>query len=243
MAERGTLLVVDAGAERLDDLCGRLRDLGYRALRAKTVDEGLGALADPRFAVGAVLAPPDLPAYDLERTLRAFRLSEPDAPLPLLAVGPEPECDVRDRLRSAGVEWALWRPIHDHTLRFQVNRALAGDPARANARRWERVPTPWSVSIGVGAREKPGSVYSLSAQGAYLETDRPSLPSAIVHVALPLPGGEIRVTGSVVMTNVPGNLSRRTLPVGMGVRFAGHAGAAKEALREWVLERAAALLI
>ena len=243
MVQRRTLLLVDAGAETLEDLSSRLRSLGHRVVRAKTVDAGLAALADVRFEIGAVMVPPDLPALDLERALLAFRRAEPNAQMPLLAVGPRPDADHRSRLRRAGVAWALWRPIDDSTLRFQANRALADSGPVRRPRRAQRVPVNWPVRIGVGQRNKSGLVYSLSARGAFLSTERPSMPRSLVHVALPLPQGDVRVTGSVVMTNVPGNLTKRNLPLGMGVRFTGHSEATEDALLAYVQERTDSLLV
>lgn len=238
-----TLLLVDAGGEPLEDLSARLRGMGRRAVRAKTMDEGLRVISDARFAVGAVLVPPDLPAFDLERALHAFRRAEPDAPLPLIAVGRPPDPDARARLRRAGVEWALWRPVDDNTLRFQVNRALAGPRIGTAGRRAERVPTNWPVGISVGRRVKAGSVYSLSARGAFLSTERPSMPRTLVHVTLPLPGGDVRVAGDVVMTNVPGNLAKQGLPPGMGVRFTGQTDEVEEAILAYTRGRAETLRV
>ena len=236
MPEGHTVLLVDAGSDSMEDLCSRLRGMGYRALRAKSVEEGLTALGDARFAIGAVLVPPDLPTLDLERALHAFRAGRPDAALPLVIAGRRPDADPRDRMRRAGLEWALWRPIDDHTLRFQVNRALAG-AAAAHGRRAERVPTNWPVAVRIGSREKPAKLYSLSAFGAFLVTPRPSMPRSLVHVAVPLPAGDLRVASHVVMTNVPGNLEKRNLPIGMGVRFTGHTEEIEAALRAFAEER------
>jgi len=46
-----------------------------------------------------------------------------------------------------------------------------------------------------------------------------------------LPSGDRRISGEVVMTNVPGNLVRGNLPVGMGVRFTGHDRETERVLR------------
>lgn len=238
-----TVLLVDAGADPMEDLAARLRALGYRTVRAKSVEEGLSVLSDPRFVVGSALIPPDLPALDLERALHAFRSAQPDAVLPLLAVGRRPDADHRARMRRAGVEWALWRPIDDHTLRFQVNRALAGGGPAVSNRRSPRVPASWPVKLTIGTREKPAKLYALSATGAFLATPRPSMPRALLYLSVPLPAGDIRVGGRVVMTNVPGNLARANLPIGMAVRFTGHPPETERLLASWVEERAEALRV
>ena len=43
--------------------------------------------------------------------------------------------------------------------------------------------------------------------------------TAQIEVELQLPEGSISVRGEVVFSNVPGNLQRPNLPMGMGVRF------------------------
>ncbi|MFB0977445.1 MAG: hypothetical protein QMC73_07250, partial [Myxococcota bacterium] len=63
--------------------------------------------------------------------------------------------------------------------------------------------------------------YSLSAAGAYLKTPRPSMSGAQIKVAFPLPGGKVSASCQVLYTNVPGNLSKGLLPMGMAVQFLG----------------------
>jgi hypothetical protein len=60
---------------------------------------------------------------------------------------------------------------------------------------------------------------------------------------LPLPSCDLRLSGEVVMTNVPGNLVRGNLPVGMGVRFTGHSRKVEKSLLAFTEERARALLV
>jgi len=243
MSERRTVLVVDAGGHSLEPAAQRLRLLGIPALRAKTGGEARAALADARAAIGAVMIPPDPPTLDLPRALRALSTTPDGVQRVLLACGPRPDPTTRTRLREAGVRLALWEPFDDAVLRFQVNRALADDPAAGVTRRAERVPTSWPVEVRLGARSRPARLYSLSARGAFLETAGPSLRRALVHVTLPLPGADLRVAGEVVSTNVPGNLRRRNLPIGMGIRFLGLSADAERALRDYTAERADQLLV
>jgi hypothetical protein len=63
------------------------------------------------------------------------------------------------------------------------------------------------------------------------------MPRSLVHVAVPLPSGDLRISSHVVMTNVPGNLEKRNLPIGMGVRFTGHGEDVDTALRAFSEER------
>jgi CheY-like chemotaxis protein len=233
-----TVLVVDAGGHPLEPVAQRLRLLGIAALRAKTAAEAHTALADPRAAIGAVLIPPDPPALDLPRALRALTKAPDGGVLPLLVCGPRPEPEARARLREAGAELALWEPLDDHTLRFQVNRALAGPKTIDGRRRTVRAPADWPVSIRTGARKKDGRLYSVSATGAFVAIDQPSVVRAEIGLDLVLPGmGRLAVSGRVAMTNVPGNLARRTLPYGMGVQFEQLSEAASVALLVYSQDR------
>jgi len=237
--DRRTLLLVDAGPSSMEALSLRLRQMDFHVVRAKTADRALESLADARYRVGVVVIPPDLPVLDLERSLRAFRSVEPDRVpvLPIVVFGERPNADQRGRLRRAGVDYGLWTPIEDNTLRFQINRALAGGGPAVSGRRAPRVPTNWPVSVLAGGREKPAKVYSISACGAYLATPRPSMPKALVHLTLPLPDGDLRVAGEVMATNVPGNLVKRNLPIGMAVRWRGLDATAQGRIQSFVRER------
>ncbi|MCP3984620.1 MAG: hypothetical protein GY723_09520 [bacterium] len=237
--ERRTLLLVDSGSQCMEALSLRLRQMDFHVVRPKTTDQALEALCDSRFQVGCVVIPPDLPVVDLERSLRAFRSAEPDRvpPLPIAAFGDRPGADQRGRLRRAGVDYGLWNPIDDNTLRFQMNRSLSGGGPMVSNRRAARVPTNWPVEITAGGREKPAKLYSISAQGAYLATPRPSMPRAIVHLTLPMPDGDVRVSAEVVATNVPGNLVKKNLPIGMAVRWSGLDDQSEEQIRGFVEDR------
>jgi len=243
MSSRRTVLVVDAGGHPLEPAAQRLRLLGIPALRAKTGGEARAALSDARAAVGAVLIPPDPPTMDLARALRALSTTPEGEQLALLVCGPRPDVGARARLRDAGAKLALWEPLDDSALRFQVNRAFAAGYVQPQSRRAERVPTSWPVEVRIGARVRPAQLYSLSARGAFLATAGPALRRTLVHVTLPLPGQDLRVAGEVVLTNVPGNLRKRNLPIGMGVRFLGLSGEAERALMGYTTERADQLLV
>src|SRR5262245_10378615 len=115
MSPPRSVLVVDAGGHPLEPVAQRLRLLGIPALRAKTAGEARAALAEPRAAIGAVLIPPDPPALDPSRALRALSRSPDGSALPLLVSGPRPDPEACARLRAAGVVFALWEPFDDHT--------------------------------------------------------------------------------------------------------------------------------
>ena len=238
-----SVLVVDSGVDAAEPLARRIQQLGFGAVRAKTPEAALEALADRRWNFGALVLAPNIPVMDLERAVHAFRCAAGGGPLPLLASGRRPDAQDRSRLRAAGVERALWEPLDDHTLRFQLNRALSEDGARNAARGEERVPTNWPVLLRSSGREKPAKVYSLSSHGAYLATARPTLPRSLVWLSLPLPEADELISGEVVMTNVPGNLVRPNLPIGMGLRFLGLDRGISDAIAEWTRSRAEMLVV
>jgi CheY-like chemotaxis protein len=243
MALRKSLLVSEGGGEPLEPIARRLVGLGFHVVRAKTPRDAHELLRDPRFLLGAVVISASLPVTDLAESLRALEAGGRTGMLPILACGSRPDPTARERLRRAGVEHALWFPLDDHLLRFQANRSLAGGVHSRIARRAERVPTNWPMSFRLSGRERPAKIYTLSASGAFLATAQPSLPRTLVHVQLPLPGHDARVAAEVVMTNVPGNLAKGNLPIGMGVRFRGVDEGTEAALLTFTLERSRALRV
>jgi len=212
------VLLLGASAPSLELLRERLVRLGYRAVPAKTPEQAHVLLRISRGAIGAAVLAPDLPVVDLRRTLR-FLCDVATGELWFLAGGPRPDHTACARLRSAGVTFALFEPLHQHTLRFQVNRALAGSAIVRGERRSLRAPTTWEIPVFVEGRSKAASVYTISSSGAFLGTPAPSPRGARIALELPVPGLAGRLNARVITTNVPGNLQQKNLPVGMGVRF------------------------
>lgn len=240
MATPDTLLVLDCGLSSFARLVVRARGVGLHAQPAKTPDDARELLRARRHAIGAAVIPPDLPAADLGaaldelRELAAWQLG-------ILVAGPRPDASRCDRLRRAGVDLALFEPYDDHTLRFQLNRALAEGRDLRRPRGALRAPADWDVVVRTGQREKPARVYTVSSAGGYVATPRPSQRGALVFLTLPLPEGAVRVTGRVVMTNVPGNLQHENLPLGMGVQWTGTAPEVASAIQSFAERREAAL--
>jgi hypothetical protein len=243
MALRKSVLVIEGGGDPLEPIARRLAALQFHVVRAKTPRDAADVLRDPRYLLGAAVVPVDLPSPDLSNLQNAIRAGGRTGMLPMLACGMRPDPNVRERLRRAGVDHALWFPLDDHLLRFQANRALAGGLPIRLERKAERVPTNWPVSFRASGRERAAKLYSLSASGAFLATAQPAQPRSLVHLGLPLPGDDVRVAAEVVMTNVPGNLARGNLPTGMGVRFRGLGEHAEAALLSYTLERSRVLKI
>ena len=69
------------------------------------------------------------------------------------------------------------------------------------------------------------------------------MPGVDLEVTILSPDGELSVDAHVLYTNVPGNLSQPTLPLGMGVRFENLGRSTLDAIRQIVEFNAVALSI
>jgi len=233
------LLVLGASAPDMELLRARLSRLGYRLLPAKEPQHAQTVLRVAGSRVGAVVVPSELPVVNLRLALDALRRQVPGGQIAFLGAGREPGLPGRNRMRDAGVALAAFDPVDLHTLRFQVNRALAGDGAmRARRRTTVRAPADWPVTVRVAGREKKGRLYSVSASGAFVAIDHPSIARSQVELELTLPGDRrLKASGRVAMTNVPGNVMKRSLPFGMGICFEQLSEAASVALLVYAEER------
>jgi response regulator RpfG family c-di-GMP phosphodiesterase len=214
-----TVLLIDVGLEPMDLLNALARRLDYRVVRAKTTDEAVQVLMEPRFGIGCAVVPPDLPVPHLGRALAALREAARSRDLPFLVAGSPRTEDASRALAAAGVRLPLWEPIDAHTLRFQLNRALSANETFRRRRGARRVPSNSRAVVHQRGRTKEARLYTLSAHGAFLATAMPSLRGTELQLELPLLASCGRLTGQVVMTNVAGNLLKRNLPAGMAIRF------------------------
>jgi response regulator RpfG family c-di-GMP phosphodiesterase len=237
------VLLLGANAPEMELLRGRLVRSGYRVVPAKTPEQAHTLLRVAGSRVGAVVVPSDLPAIDLAGALRFLRrlVSEP---VTFVAAGRDPGSEGRRRLREAGVRVAIFDPIDLHSLRFQMNRALSdGRPVRGR-RDTQRAPVDWPVIVHSGMRQKDGRLYSVSPTGTFVALQQPWMVRSTVQVRITASAiGSFTATGRVVMTNVPGNVMRRSLPFGMGVRFDQLPDAASVALMLYASERMQELAI
>jgi len=218
LSQEATVLILGAESALMTTLTERMPSLGFRCARAKTPTEAIGFANDRNFRFGVALIEPHFPALDLQQALHALREGTSSPALTFLATGDPPNPETRERLRQAGVRQSVWSPVSDHVLRFQINAAFSryGDDF---LRIEQRAPVECAARVQVGGRQKQASVYSLSAGGAFLETPRPSMPGAGVTLDLETRAGRVHTRGEVAYTNVPGNVSRASLPIGMAVRF------------------------
>ena len=219
------LLLLGANAPDMELLRTRLVRVGYRVVPAKTPEMAHTLIRVGGTRIGAVIVPSDLPVVSLRGALDSMRRMQTaggDA-LTFVAAGRDPGSEGRRRLRDAGVRIGIFDPVDLHTLRFQVNRALADGmplpPARSK-RGTLRAPADWTVVALSGGRGKEGRFYSISPSGAFVVLPQPWMIRS--HVELRWTHshtGTVSAACRVVMTNVPGNVMRRSLPLGMGLRF------------------------
>jgi len=204
--------------EEFTALAGRLLLLNFRAVRAASTDDGVRALERGGEPIRvALLAVPQM-LGDLSFALGRLRDHAPTPHLRFAAAGQEPGRRELEELHEAGVEFALWKPFDDAALRFVLNEAHQ-DPNSAESRNVLRAPTAMLARVFSAAGQKAALVYNLSERGAFLETLRPTSAKGHVRVELPLPTGTVTLAARVVTTNVPGNIQKPNLPMGMGVEF------------------------
>jgi hypothetical protein len=228
----------------LGELGVRVRQLGYDAIVEDDPRVAAARLARNDEPVRAALIPAAFPVAQRGGELDQLERAASAGGMCFVAVGERPGEAAERRLREKNVRLCLWSPFHERELRFVLNRAFF-DPERnflgrdKNKVRHElRAPTSLGARIVVSGREKPALVYNLSVGGCYLETLRPTLVGSALEVVLPLPDGEFRVAGRVVLTNVPGNLERANLPRGMAIEFLRLTPESREAIQHYVLDRA-----
>jgi hypothetical protein len=231
-------LIYDTEGAALGRLHDRLQRLHFRVAYARELTD-FGELLDAENdRLRAVLVPTKLPSNELSSLFERAAGEHPVRPPSWVVVGSRPGEPERALLRDLGVRLALWEPCDDTTLRFVVNEALCLH-REIELRRSQRVCTPLVARVHSNDRRLSAPIYNLSVHGAFLEARHLRPLGAQLEVEIPLPGQRLCLNASVVRTNAPGNLKRRSLPLGMGIRFDGIDPALESALSEYVEARAA----
>lgn len=234
------ILLVESDPVRTDGLATALVRIGVEPVRVEDLADAVAMVKAREYAISAVVVPSDLPGGALHKALKSMRRREPV--LPAMAYGKQPDGRQAKALRAAGVLLALWDGYDEGVLRFQANRLLSGDTQTAE-RGSRRAPLHVPVRIRVGGREKAGILYSLSEGGCFIESPRASMDGAHLTLSFELDDRAFEIDGDVVFANVPGNLQRPNLPLGMGVRFDPLPEPARDSLKRFVQGRMEALEI
>ncbi len=210
----------------------RLIALGVRPISVDDPPAAAARLAREVAPVRAAIVPTLAPFLTPGALWRLTRTTG-RSPLRCLAMGPRVDDASLENLRRAGVQTTLWEPYTDRELRFALNRAQHDD-TRSQNRSHPRAATDLLARIRLSTREKVGLVYSLSAVGCYVETDRPCVPGGFVSLHIPLPGCGLEIPARVAFSNVPGDFERRNLPHGMALEFLDLGLAQKAAIAQYV---------
>ena len=231
-------LIYDTEGAALGRLHDRLQRLHFRVAYANNLRDFGDRVDAEQDRLRAVLVSTHLPQSELARLFERASTERPERVPRWVVVGNRPGERERVQLRDLGVRLALWEPCNDTTLRFVVNEALCLH-REVESRRSARVCTPLVARVHFNDRRLSAPVYNLSVHGAFLEARHLRPHGAQLEVEIPLPGGSVCLHASVVRTNAPGNLKRRSLPLGMGIRFEGIDPGVEGALSAYVEERAA----
>jgi hypothetical protein len=234
------VMLIEGFPGQFNDLARRIRLQGAEPVMADGLADATNLMPIGEQGVAAVLLDAGLASRALKKEVSRLRAAAGSLELFLLAVGQPASSAGRKKLRAAGIRYALWEPFDDAVLRFQLNRAWNAD-RDDHKRASPRIPTYLHAQIGGTQRVKDGVVYSLSLQGAFVETSRASMSGAVVDIAIRLPGCFIETKARVVFANVPGNLQRPNLPLGMAVRFERLDSDTERKLKSYVKDRMAQL--
>lgn len=232
------ILMIESDPKLSETLATRLVRLGVEPIRVADLAEAVATVKSKQYSFGAVILPSDVPGKLVYKAMKSMRRREPV--LPAMAYGKAPGNEQAALLRQAGVLLALWEGYDESMLRFQLNRLVAGD-CQASARRSRRAPIHSAVRVLVGGREKDGVLYSLSEGGCFIESARASMDGARLKLCFDLEDHSFEIDGVVAFANVPGNLQRPNLPLGMGVRFEKLSTAARDRIAHFIQDRMNAL--
>ncbi len=217
---RHTLILESPRGLDTVDLARRLRELGAPMTVVSGFAEAEEVLREAELDIGAVMVPSLYDPEEVGRQLDVLCGLAPKDGLRFISIGESPDKAGRKRLRKAGVKLALWHPMVEAHLRFQLNRAHNPAPDGFGSREAPRVPTEWHCTAAVAGRTREAAIFSLAETGAFLATKRAVMNGATLSLWLHLPDGGFETEATVVYANVPGNLQKPSLPLGMGVQFA-----------------------
>jgi CheY-like chemotaxis protein len=232
------ILLIDDERASTEALATHLVRLGVEPIRVENLEEAAEVVKSNQYTIRGVILPASLSGTDVKNAMKAIHRREPM--LAAMAYGKAPEPRQRIHLQRAGVLLALWDGFDEGVLRFQINRLVTRDSDHS-LRNSRRAPVHAPIRMLTGGREKEGVLYSLSEGGCFIETPRASMEGAQLRLNFRLADVDYGLDGEVAFSNVPGNLQRPNLPLGMGVRFQEMPDEARWQLADFIRDRLDAL--
>lgn len=228
------ILLIENDSARSNALAAGLVRLGVEPIRVGSLAAAVDLVKSREYAIRGVLIPSDMTSPSLLKAMKSMRRREPA--LPGMVYGKPVDAGQRALLEKAHVLLALWDDYDEGMLRFQTNRLIFGD-GKVSVRNSRRAPVRAPIRILVGGREKQGTLYSIGEGGCFIETARASMDGAHLHLIFHLGEVDYAIDGTVIFSNVPGNLQRPNLPLGMGVGFDDVPEQARWQLADFIRER------
>ncbi len=210
------IVLIDGDRAAPPSLAADLVRLGVEPICVADLIEAEKVVQSRQYELSGVMMPAHLPGAEIQNSMKSMQRIH--STLPAIAYGAMPDRAQRLELQRAGILLSLWDGYDEGILRFQINRLVTPD-SQHSIRNSRRAPTHTPVRITLGGREKEGTLYSISEGGCFIETSRASMEGAQLQLVFHLSDVDYNLDGVVAFSNVPGNLMRPNLPLGMGVRF------------------------
>ncbi|MDJ0849086.1 MAG: PilZ domain-containing protein [Myxococcota bacterium] len=230
-------LVLDHEELALGDVALKLVRMGLLVHYARWTDEALMLVRQEKGAIRLVVVPPEIEPAEAGSVLRAAREQAPEAKIPLVIVGSQPNDGCRTALREAGASWAVWEPFDESDLRYALNTATAL-PSELAPRKEPRGPVSVICWMVVQGARSFGVLSSLSAKGAFIEIEQPLPIGSEVQLEFTLQASTVHTAAKVIYRNARDDRRSALLPVGAGLLFDGMEPPVEDRIREFVKTRA-----
>jgi hypothetical protein len=236
MPDVRSALVVDDAKGNLGQVALRLIRLGVSAFYAKDVVEAWLLAQQEADNIRVLLIAPHADRAGIARILATLRGHPSGLARSVVAIGSCPDQATRAGLREIGVEWAIWEPHDESTLRMVLANAMT--PAHGGApRRSERLPTTLLGRAFKGLHRKDGVVCCLSVNGAFLEMPYPYQEGTRITLEIDVEGESIVAKAEVRDTLERGGSGVSEYPAGMGVAFLEMTPDARARLERFLAEQ------
>jgi hypothetical protein len=235
MPDSPCALIVDDDQNTLGDIALRLLRLRIDLFYAKESGEAWLLAQQEADRIRTILFPPSVGIDEITPILACLESAHPDVPHALVVMGERPDDAVRESLRVAGVERALWEPFDESALRSVVSDSMVPQNL-TEPRRDARLPTTLLGRAFVGAKRKDAIVSTLSMGGAFLEIPSPFPEGSRISLEIALPEDSVNVRAQVVNARYPSSDTGSSSPCGMGVEFLNLEGPNEERVRAFLEE-------